>query len=50
MRLNGQPYTWEPDDMVSRHEPLSGDADTIAAERERCRFTVEPAPPPVLMG
>ena len=41
--LNGQPYAWEPDDMVSRHAPLSGDADTVATERERCRFTLAPA-------
>jgi hypothetical protein len=45
VRLNGQPYAWEADDMVSRRVPLSEDADTIAAERERCHFTVEPAPP-----
>ncbi len=45
VRLNGQPYAWEADDMVSRHVPLSGDAGVIAAERERCHFTVEPAPP-----
>jgi hypothetical protein len=31
--------------MVSRHVPLREDAGTIAAERERCHFTVEPAPP-----
>lgn len=39
--LNGQPYTWEPDEMVrwrESHEP--NDADTIAAERERCHFTI----------
>jgi acetoin utilization deacetylase AcuC-like enzyme len=40
VRLNGQPYTWEAEDMMSRHAPLSGDVDTIAAERERCRFTL----------
>jgi acetoin utilization deacetylase AcuC-like enzyme len=50
VRLNGQPYVWEADDMVSRHLPLSGDAELIAAERERCRFTVDPAPPWVLPG
>jgi hypothetical protein len=41
VQLNSQPYTWEPDDMVSRRDPLLDDADLIALERERCRFTVE---------
>ncbi|HVG62818.1 MAG TPA: histone deacetylase [Hyalangium sp.] len=41
VRLNGQPYTWEPDDMVSRRDPMRDDAALIALERERCRFTVE---------
>jgi acetoin utilization deacetylase AcuC-like enzyme len=45
VRLNGEPYRWEPDDMVSRLEPAGDDAQRIAAERERCHFTVEPAPP-----
>lgn len=45
VRLNGEPYRWEPDDMVSRLEPGAEDAERIAAERERCHFTVEPAPP-----
>jgi acetoin utilization deacetylase AcuC-like enzyme len=45
VRLNGQPYAWEADDMVSRHVPTSDDAQAIATERERCHFTVEPAPP-----
>lgn len=39
--LNGEPYTWEPDDMVSRLEPAAADVEVIAAERERCHFTVE---------
>ncbi|MFP2930641.1 histone deacetylase, partial [Pyxidicoccus sp. 3LG] len=39
--LNGEPYRWEPDDMVSRLEPAPADVDTLAAERARCRFTVE---------
>jgi acetoin utilization deacetylase AcuC-like enzyme len=39
--LNGEPYTWEPDDMVSRLEPSAADVEVIAAERERCHFTVE---------
>lgn len=41
--LNGEPYTWEPDDMVTRLEPAAEDVALIAAERERCHFTVEPA-------
>jgi acetoin utilization deacetylase AcuC-like enzyme len=50
VRLNGQPYSWEADDMVSRLAPTSDDADTIAAERERCRFTLDPTPPWSLPG
>jgi acetoin utilization deacetylase AcuC-like enzyme len=41
VRLNGEPYTWEAGDMVSRREPLVEDARAVALERERCRFTVE---------
>ncbi|MEW5743088.1 MAG: histone deacetylase [Myxococcota bacterium] len=43
--LNGQPYTWEPDEMVSRTHPHEDEADraAIVAERDRCRFTVLPA-------
>jgi len=41
VRLNGQPYVWEAEDMVSRRAPGSNDAEAIAAERERCHFTVE---------
>lgn len=40
VRLNGQPYAWEPEDMVTRRSPL-GDDEAIALERERCRFSVE---------
>ncbi|WP_163997766.1 histone deacetylase [Pyxidicoccus caerfyrddinensis] len=39
--LNGEPYHWEPDDMVSRLEPSAADVEVIATERERCHFTVE---------
>jgi acetoin utilization deacetylase AcuC-like enzyme len=46
VRLNGQPYAWEAYDMVSRREPLPPDADVIAAERERCHFTVAPTSSP----
>jgi acetoin utilization deacetylase AcuC-like enzyme len=44
VRLNGQPYTWEPDEMVQWREPKDDptrDA-AVAAERERCHFTVVP--------
>ncbi|MBU8895907.1 histone deacetylase [Corallococcus sp. M34] len=41
VRLLGEPYLWEPDDMVSRLMPGQDDSATIAAERERCHFTVE---------
>jgi acetoin utilization deacetylase AcuC-like enzyme len=41
--LNGEPYPWEPDDMVSRLEPAAADVEVIAAERERCHFTVDGA-------
>jgi hypothetical protein len=42
VRLGGEPYRWEPEDMVSRVEPTAHDAQVIAAERGRCHFTVEP--------
>lgn len=43
VRLNGEPYTWEPEEMVYRvstDEPE--DRAAIAAERDRCHFTVAP--------
>ncbi|MFL5347881.1 MAG: histone deacetylase [Hyalangium sp.] len=43
--LNGERYAWEAQDMVSRRVPLEDDLEddsrAIAAERERCRFTVD---------
>ncbi|WP_338871481.1 histone deacetylase [Myxococcus stipitatus] len=42
VRLDGEPYRWEPADMVLRLEPVPLDTDAITAERERCHFTVEP--------
>jgi hypothetical protein len=44
--LNGQPYTWEPDEMVRwRDDSLRPkDKAQIAAERERCHFTVRERP------
>jgi acetoin utilization deacetylase AcuC-like enzyme len=41
VRLNGQPYVWEADDMVSRPAPVSDDAEAISLERARCHYTVE---------
>lgn len=40
VRLNGQPYAWEPEDMVSRSAPPR-DGEAIAQERERCHFSME---------
>ncbi|AGC41944.1 histone deacetylase family protein [Myxococcus stipitatus DSM 14675] len=40
--LGGEPYRWEPADMVLRLEPQPLDTDAVAAERERCHFTLEP--------
>jgi acetoin utilization deacetylase AcuC-like enzyme len=42
VRLNGEPYRWEPDEMVSRLEAME-DAEELAAERERCHFTLDDA-------
>jgi acetoin utilization deacetylase AcuC-like enzyme len=43
VKLNGEPYTWEAEPMVQWREPAAhaNDADGVAAERERCHFTVE---------
>ncbi len=41
VRLNGERYTWEAEDMVSRRAPMVDDSQAIAAERERCHFTVD---------
>jgi acetoin utilization deacetylase AcuC-like enzyme len=42
--LNGRPYTWEPDEMVSRVRDDGDDADraAVAAERDRCHFSLAP--------
>lgn len=42
--LDGHPYTWEPGDMVMWLEPHTSDPQVIEAERERARFTLQPAP------
>lgn len=46
--LDGKPYSWEADPMVrwlhpERH-PTGADAEAVAAERERCAFTVASGP------
>jgi acetoin utilization deacetylase AcuC-like enzyme len=43
VRLEGAPYTWEPDVMVSRVAPGPEDAARVATERGRRHFTVAPA-------
>ncbi len=42
--LDGAPYAWEAEEMVQWLDPkhLESDRETIAAERERCHFTVKP--------
>lgn len=45
VRLDGQPYPWEPEVMVRWLEPHFQDGEKVAAERERCRFAVDPRPP-----
>jgi len=45
MMLNGEPYTWEPTDMVSWLDGPPEPDDEGNAERERCRFSVSPTRP-----
>ena len=42
VKLNGAPYTWEAEEMVRFREgyELPDDSEAVAAERERCHFTV----------
>lgn len=39
--LDGQPYTWEPDLMVSWRVKVPEDSEAVAREREQARFRVE---------
>lgn len=41
VRLNGAPYHWEPDLMVSWRLPAPQDAETVAAARASSRFSVD---------
>ena len=41
VRLNGERYSWEAHDMVSRLTPVMDDAQAIAQVRESCHFTVD---------
>lgn len=43
-RLNDHPYTWEADDMVYRPAHPPTDEARVAAERERCHFTLASGP------
>lgn len=42
VKLNGQPYAWEPDEMVRWRDEkdIPNDAAEVAEERERCHFTL----------
>lgn len=42
VKLNGQPYAWEPDPMVQwlHHEDSPEFKERVVQERERCRFEV----------
>lgn len=46
VQMNGEPYRWEPDDMAHWLDEGPKDLDSIAAERERVRFTLVIAPEP----
>jgi hypothetical protein len=43
VRLDGRPYAWEADEMAMWLEPPEGADEAVAWERERARFTVDPA-------
>jgi acetoin utilization deacetylase AcuC-like enzyme len=42
--LNGTPYAWEADDMVTWRDGSHLEPELVAAERDKVRFTVRPAP------
>ena len=40
VRMNGEPYAWEADEMVRSFQPLPDDRALIDAEKSRVQFTV----------
>ena len=45
-RLNGEPYTWEAEDMVYvRGRGAGPEKDSVEAERARAHFTLAPPAP-----
>lgn len=42
VKLNGEPYCWEPDEMVRFRDEkdIPSDSAAVALERERCHFTL----------
>jgi hypothetical protein len=43
--MNGEPYAWEPDEMVFWLREPPDEPGEVAHERDRVRFTVVPEPP-----
>lgn len=41
VRMNGEPYTWEPEPMVLWLDGPPAPSDDLRAERERVRFTID---------
>lgn len=44
--MNGEPYSWEADEMVIYLDGRKPDTDCVARERERVRFSILPKPAP----
>jgi acetoin utilization deacetylase AcuC-like enzyme len=42
VKLNGQPYSWEPDDMAYWNGKMPPDDDVVVAEREGSHFAIAP--------
>jgi hypothetical protein len=40
VKLNGQPYSWEPDDMACWNRKMPPDDDVVVAEREGSHFSL----------
>jgi len=45
VRMDGEPYRWEPDEMVRWRKDRPPETEKIRAERERVKFTLDPAAP-----